>query len=663
MKKTMFILVVLVLASAVSVLAQGPFTDVPTDHWAYDAVNTLQKDGILIGYPDGTFGGKRTITRYEFAVAIARVLGVNNPVMSSGLTKADVEGMLNGYAKKSELPAIPQNLATKDDVAALRKLIDEFRDELAALGVDVDALKRDVAALSARVEAIEAELKRVRFTGDATIFAIAENSVNGTTVNLDERQSSKALGNDAFMTNIALVKDFDLNIVGRVTNNTTANATINYGDYLNYLAFVDDYVGGAIPTSATPPATAGGTLADTFFPYYLNIQSGLGFGDLTAGRFPLQFTPYTLKKIDVDSYTNILKTEDGNYPVDGAKLGVNLGYVDLTLFAAKNNENLFLINGLTGQPAAGVYDNLPATGLPLSKLCIMQQLPGQVVGHAVGGLTQVTQSAGVRAVAGIPWNGTIAGTYYQAWDGNAYTAGLPYDQARVLGADLSIPIPVLSGINFFGSWTESTTLTGAKATAASSDVDYLNTAWDGKFSAALGRFGVGLGYKDIGRNFSAAGFWDKIGRWTNPTNVKGPYGDLQVPIMSNLRFAANGEWLEVKDNFGPVPSATTWGNDGDKLAMAQGAFKWGFTKVNTLDVSYQWIKFNPDTAGLAEATETYLTVGLTHQFCPNTGVKVGYQFISYNDGDTGSGPYRSPVVAPNNDYRGGLGVVQFGVTF
>src|SRR5712691_4183415 len=62
------------LAFARPALAQGPFADVPTDHWAYDAVNELASRGIVNGYPDGTFGGKRALTRYEFAVAIQRML-------------------------------------------------------------------------------------------------------------------------------------------------------------------------------------------------------------------------------------------------------------------------------------------------------------------------------------------------------------------------------------------------------------------------------------------------------------------------------------------------------------------------------------------------------------------------------------------------------------
>src|SRR4051812_37764118 len=62
------------MAFARPALAQGPFADVPNDHWAYDAVNELAQRGIVNGYPDSTFGGKRALTRYEFAVAIQRML-------------------------------------------------------------------------------------------------------------------------------------------------------------------------------------------------------------------------------------------------------------------------------------------------------------------------------------------------------------------------------------------------------------------------------------------------------------------------------------------------------------------------------------------------------------------------------------------------------------
>ena len=54
--------------------AASAYDDVPTDHWAYNALDYLTQRGVLEGYPDGFFKGDRTLTRYEFAQAIARLL-------------------------------------------------------------------------------------------------------------------------------------------------------------------------------------------------------------------------------------------------------------------------------------------------------------------------------------------------------------------------------------------------------------------------------------------------------------------------------------------------------------------------------------------------------------------------------------------------------------
>ena len=178
-------------------------------------------------------------------------------------------------------------------------------------------------------------------------------------------------------------------------------------------------------------STVKNSLSDAFFPYYLYIDAGLGKGELAVGRFPLQFTPYTLRKIDVDSYTSILKTDDGNYPVDGVKLAYNFGGVDLTLYAAKHNENDYLLWGLSSQPTAGIYDqNALLGGGPMHV----------IGGHAAGGLPyEIAQSAGVRAVLGIPWSGKLGFTFYQGWSADAYNARFGWDQAQVFGADFNIP--------------------------------------------------------------------------------------------------------------------------------------------------------------------------------------------------------------------------------
>ena len=54
--------------------ADNPFRDVPLDHFAYSAIEKLVDEGVMEGYPDGTFKGRRVLTRYEFAVITAKIL-------------------------------------------------------------------------------------------------------------------------------------------------------------------------------------------------------------------------------------------------------------------------------------------------------------------------------------------------------------------------------------------------------------------------------------------------------------------------------------------------------------------------------------------------------------------------------------------------------------
>ena len=130
MKKLVLVLV-LVLAFALPVLA-NPFVDVPLNHWAYDNVQSLAAKGVIIGYPDGTFGGNRTMTRYEFAEAVAKAL-------------AYVEGM---------------DFASAEDVAILEKLAIEFADELANLGVTVADLEAAGLANTEAIAALEAKVAK-----------------------------------------------------------------------------------------------------------------------------------------------------------------------------------------------------------------------------------------------------------------------------------------------------------------------------------------------------------------------------------------------------------------------------------------------------------------------------------------------------------------------
>jgi len=97
-------------AASTTFAASNPFSDVPADHWAYDAVSQLAADGVITGYGDSTFQGNRNITRYEMAQMIAKAM-----------------------AKKDVSAA---------DKAMIDKLAAEFSDELNNLGVRVANLEK-----------------------------------------------------------------------------------------------------------------------------------------------------------------------------------------------------------------------------------------------------------------------------------------------------------------------------------------------------------------------------------------------------------------------------------------------------------------------------------------------------------------------------------------
>ena len=61
-------------AASTTFAATNPFSDVPADHWAYDAVSQLAADGVIEGYGDTTFRGNQNITRYEMAQMIAKAM-------------------------------------------------------------------------------------------------------------------------------------------------------------------------------------------------------------------------------------------------------------------------------------------------------------------------------------------------------------------------------------------------------------------------------------------------------------------------------------------------------------------------------------------------------------------------------------------------------------
>jgi hypothetical protein len=133
-------------AASTTFAAANPFSDVPADHWAYDAVAQLAADGVIDGYGDGTYRGDRNITRYEMAQMVAKAMAKN----PSGADKALVD-----------------------------KLAAEFADELNNLGVRVAKLERNADV--------------VKWTGEARFTVERYNEANTAKGNPDSRKNELLL--------------------------------------------------------------------------------------------------------------------------------------------------------------------------------------------------------------------------------------------------------------------------------------------------------------------------------------------------------------------------------------------------------------------------------------------------------------------------------------
>jgi hypothetical protein len=122
-----------------------PFKDVPMTHWAYQAVENLRLKGILRGYPDANFRGKRTITRYELAEALNRVLAMTPRPAKGQSGERGPRGEKGERGPRGE-PG-PRGQAPPE-AAQFRTTLEEMRQELGAVRRQLDAAGRRADSLA-----------------------------------------------------------------------------------------------------------------------------------------------------------------------------------------------------------------------------------------------------------------------------------------------------------------------------------------------------------------------------------------------------------------------------------------------------------------------------------------------------------------------------------
>ena len=151
MKKHLAVLAATAVLGVTSAFAANPFSDVTPQDWAYQAVAQLASQGIVNGYPDGTFKGQHNITRFEMAQMVAKAMARQDRV--------DAE----------------QN-------AIINRLANEFSAELNNLGV--------------RVATLENKVGNFKFTGDARLKYEGKNDARDSKFDYRGRVQFEGTVND-----------------------------------------------------------------------------------------------------------------------------------------------------------------------------------------------------------------------------------------------------------------------------------------------------------------------------------------------------------------------------------------------------------------------------------------------------------------------------------
>jgi len=181
------------LMMAVPTWAAGAFSDVPDDHFAYQAINYLAAAHVIEGYGDGTYRGGQAMTRYEFAQAVWRAytsleqkiaaLGTGGgrqaergPAGANGTNGTNgapgAAGQRGPAGERGPAgdrgPQGPAGAAGRDAVpssewanrlATVERLVNEFKPELDRIGANVKEIQARLAAAESKLQALTEQVQ------------------------------------------------------------------------------------------------------------------------------------------------------------------------------------------------------------------------------------------------------------------------------------------------------------------------------------------------------------------------------------------------------------------------------------------------------------------------------------------------------------------------
>jgi archaellum component FlaC len=619
--------------------ALAQMDDVPPGHWAYQAIEELVRAGIIEGYPDGTFRPNRTLTRAEFAQAIARayrniderIRTLNNRVEEIArqvgvgrpgeTTQPPTEELRQQVQELQQ--AVNELKQLQSAVQTLQRLGQTFQQELANLGVDVDTLKKDLAALQSRVEALEKKRERITMSGDVTFGGYATHSIDA--FNALTWNGNRIHPSGKFLQSIDVVHEIGLTFSGQINEEVFGSATFILGNYLNYRR------------NAPTPAT------DTIiWEAYVKAPIDL-FGtrvDVTIGRFPVALTPFTLYRPTYDFYLNFPRYNDNRYRVDGGNLGFNFGTVRLNLWAARTNN----------------YNSALGTA-PIIRFGNHNDFAGVATSSFGGNPRPADQFAGARvefdAIRGEDTNLTIGATYFAAGTGgNINFAGQAVNRLDVFGGDIRAK---------FAGFTISAEYAQSNGVRDSDNVvDQDNWALNASVGYDLSEnLSLKAGYLEVRPRFVAPGYWGRVAHFVNPSDLRGPYASVQYKVSDDLNIKVNGMFLE---GTGRLRTAQGGYQTNDDLVHVVAGVDYKLSDRWNLSLNYEGAFWRPRSATFGSPTTNptwnYITLGVGYNLGENASLNVLYQII---DADSkGVGALGAPNAGKN---RGGVAATTLSIKF
>lgn len=153
MKMYRVFLAAVVLAMVTGALAQnGAPSDVPRNHWAFEAVDKLFREGLLRGYPDGKFRGNRPASRYEMAGALHASF-------------AQLKGITDNLDRQLTMTKTSQGSGAADDRVEIRRALEAMRndiDNMKSWGQDINELKVRYSRIGESIRKLRAEVSSIR---------------------------------------------------------------------------------------------------------------------------------------------------------------------------------------------------------------------------------------------------------------------------------------------------------------------------------------------------------------------------------------------------------------------------------------------------------------------------------------------------------------------